>query len=390
MNKNNQISRINNLTLLFALFLSACAAPQPAPTSVPSIATQFPTSIPTTAIQSPTLVAATVTATPSTTGTNPSPRGSTTQVYDAESDQIIMFGGQSGNMNRETSFNNETWAYDVKSNKWTQMKPDNAPSKRAGDSLAYDAESDRVILFGGLAYDKNRLNWGLTDTWAYDYNTNTWKEMAKGPANHLGARLAYDAESDRVILFGGISMVDIIYVNDTWAYDFNTNTWTEMKPKTSPRGRNFQAMTYDSKADRVLVWGGLDEQEEKPVDESVWAYDFNKNSWTEMKPGDGAHPAGRDYSKIVYNAKADRTILYGGNRGGTETWSFDYNTNTWTKLEPATNPGILADHSLVYSTIADRVILFGGFFRSSMYNPSDAIWIFDINTTTWSNIIPKP
>ena len=159
-----------------------------------------------------------------------------------------------------------------------------------------------------------------------------------------------------------------------------------MKPQTSPPGRYYQAMTYDSKADRVLVWGGLDEQEEKPIDKSMWAYDFNSNNWTEMKPGKKAYPAGRDYSKIVYNAKADRTILYGGNRGGSETWAFDYNTNTWTKLDPATNPGNLSDHSLVYVTPTDQIILFGGFLDSADDKPIGETWNYDFNTNTWTNI----
>ena len=98
--------------------------------------------------------------------------------------------------------NGETWAYDVAANKWTEMKPPSGPTGRGAAELAYDAESDRVILFGGW----NKVAGGLDDTWAYDYNTNTWTEMAKGPAKHLGARLAYDAESDRIILFGGYDM----------------------------------------------------------------------------------------------------------------------------------------------------------------------------------------
>ncbi len=358
---NSRLMQLISLTLMVVMFSVACATPQPSPTLIPPTATQSPAEM------------------------NPSARAATSLVYDAESEQFIMFGGQSGNYEVETSFNNETWTYDVTANKWTQMKPASAPSKRTTDGLAYDAESDRVILFGGLAFSI----FGLADTWAYDYNTNTWNEMAKGPANHLGARLAYDTESDRIILFGGLNIETMLYVNETWAFDFNSNTWTEMKPKTNPPGRNFQAMTYDSKTDRVLAWGGMDENGEKPVDESMWAYDFNTNNWTEMKPENGAHPAGRDFTQIAYNAKVDRTILYGGTQGGTETWAFDYNTNTWTKLEPATNPGGLEEHSLVYSSTADCVILFGGFLNTTE-NPSGETWSYDFNTNTWTNVTPKP
>lgn len=136
--------------------------------------------------------------------------------------------------------------------------------------MAYDAESDRVILFGGANHTGPELN----DTWGYDYNTDTWEQLAAGPTNHLGPRLAYDAESDRVILFGGFDFPSGSPRDDTWAYDYNSNTWTEMDPSVRPPGRNYQPLVYDAESDRVITWSGYD-AEGKPVDDSVWAYDFN-------------------------------------------------------------------------------------------------------------------
>jgi N-acetylneuraminic acid mutarotase len=312
-------------------------------------------------------------------------------IYDAKSDRLIMFGGEQPGSVSTGTFNDETWAYEVTANTWTQMKPASAPSKRYVAGLAYDTESDRVILFGGHNRYNNPapIDMGLTDTWAYDYSANTWKELAKGPANHLGARLAYDAESDRIILFGGLDIAAYRGLNDTWAFEFNTNTWTEMKPKTSPPGTNFQAMTYDSKADRVLVWGGTDDKD-NPVYESMWAYDYNTDTWTEKKPGDGSHPAGRAIASFVYNTKADRTILYGGTEGSTETWAYDYNTNTWMNLNPATNPGRRDSSWLAYSPAADRIILFGGTISNLNMILSNETWSYDFNTNTWTNMTPKP
>jgi N-acetylneuraminic acid mutarotase len=369
---NSRMIQLISLTLMVFILSAACATPQPSSTP------NSPTPIPPTAtvMQSPAEMY---------------PFGRYISLaYDAESDRFIMFGGQSGHYNQETSFNDETWAYDVTTNKWTQMKPASAPGKRSDYGLAYNAKSDRVILFGGMTYNIDPLNWGFDDTWAYDYNTNTWIEMAKGPSGYVGIRLAYDSESDRIILFGGWHMKSGRFFNETWVFDFTANSWTEMKPKASPPGRNYQAMTYDSKADRVLVWGGMDEKSEKPVDESMWAYDFNTNTWTEMKPGDEMLPAGRDYPQLVYNTKADRTILYGGTHGGSETWAYDYNTNTWTNLAPAGNPlGLLAT-GFDYSPTADRVILFGGATGLNPYKFSDETWSYDFNINTWTNVTPKP
>lgn len=70
--------------------------------------------------------------------------------YDKESDRVILFGGQTGdNLRDPRSYNGETWAYDVEANKWTEMKPASGPRGRSAAELTYDAESDRVIMFGG-------------------------------------------------------------------------------------------------------------------------------------------------------------------------------------------------------------------------------------------------
>lgn len=358
--------------ILIVLLVEACGTSQPIPTPEPPTPTSVPPTVSPTEI--PRL--------------SPSPRGYISMAYDAESKRVILFGGQTGDYHLSSSYNGETWAYDVTANKWTQMKPPSGPTGRAAADLVYDAESDRVILFGG----GDRATWGLTDTWAYDYNTNTWVEMAKGPEKHLGARLAYDAESDKIILFGGYdtSNSSDSYYNDTWAYDFNSNTWTEMKPTTSPPGRNYQAMTYDAKVDRVLMWGCLDIDRWKPVDESIWSYDFNTNTWQEIKPGE-LWPSGRDYPAMAYDAKSDRTILYGGSKGGDETWAYDYNTNTWAKLEPSMVPGDLSRHAIVYSTADDRVILFGGQVGfTDEFNYTDKVWSYDFNTNTWTDVTPLP
>ena len=65
--------------------------------------------------------------------------------------------------------------------------------------------------------------------YSYDYNTNSWEQkdlLNTGPFKY-GHKLAYDSESDKVILFGGGSEPYDIS-NETWAYDYNTDSWTQM------------------------------------------------------------------------------------------------------------------------------------------------------------------
>ncbi len=63
------------------------------------------------------------------------------------------------------------------------MAPEFAPQKNCAPSLVYDLESDRVIMYGGAVGDE----FNIPQTWAYDFNTNTWQQMSDGPEFHLGA-----------------------------------------------------------------------------------------------------------------------------------------------------------------------------------------------------------
>jgi hypothetical protein len=82
--------------------------------------------------------------------------------YNVESDRVILFGGYGA------GYLGDTWAYDCDTDRWTQTDPDNPPVARSGAAMASDSESDAVMLFGGM----DSTNSTLDDTWAFGlYNT---------------------------------------------------------------------------------------------------------------------------------------------------------------------------------------------------------------------------
>ena len=362
--------------------LTACSAPSPAPfvsqptsTSVPPTATpSSPTALPT----------ASPTAVPEL---NPSARGYVSMAYDSESQQVILFGGQTGDYRKAENYSGETWAYDIAAKTWTNMNPAVSPPAGGAGSLAYDAESDRVILYGNV----NVFSMPA-ETWAYDFNSNTWTRMkAIGPLSHLGLRMAYDAESDRVILFGGYNINRDELYQDTWAYDFNSDAWVEMNPAGGPPGQNFQSMAYDAGADRVLLWGGdtWTGGSHPPKDPNVWAYDYNTNTWEQKSTDNG--PGARAYSTMTYDTLSGQMVLYGGyGMGSNEMWAYDYEANTWTRLEPSRDPGKLSRHAFVYVPEIDRFLLFGGQLGDQEFTYSQSAWMYDLNTNTWVDVTHQP
>ena len=256
----------------------------------------------------------------------------------------------------------------------TTIEP--VPSPRMEFRMAYDAESNRILIFGGSSEGEGVGD--LDDTWSYDLNLNTWTDMSPAPSPRGLGAMAYDAESDRVVLLG----------NGTWAYDFNTNTWRNMSPVTRPLGGG--AMAYDAESDRVVLflqWTGAPDNE-------TWTYDFNSNTWTKMEPT--TRPSPRTYSPMVYDAESDRVILFGGATSAgdnRETWAYDFNTNTWTNMEPAARPSRRHSHAMAYDAESDRVVLFGGHLPAaapdwSADTFSDETWAYDFNTNTWTKMEP--
>jgi N-acetylneuraminic acid mutarotase len=97
--------------------------------------------------------------------------------------------------------------------------------------MAYDAESERSILFGGMdfmagiVYDK---------TWAYDSDEDSWQEMdpVVNPGNLAKHFMVYVSSKDKVYLFGGDLCTDVCQLsNELWTYDYNTNTWEKIIPE---------------------------------------------------------------------------------------------------------------------------------------------------------------
>ncbi|TFG28552.1 hypothetical protein EU528_11020, partial [Candidatus Thorarchaeota archaeon] len=43
--------------------------------------------------------------------------------------------------------------------------------------FAFDTDNEKAILFGGVQLGSDQPN----DTWAYDFQTNTWEEMIQIP-----------------------------------------------------------------------------------------------------------------------------------------------------------------------------------------------------------------
>jgi hypothetical protein len=135
--------------------------------------------------------------------------------------------------------------------------------------MAYDAGSDRIVMFGGGSYP---APWAQ-ETWAYDYDEDNWIRME--PTSHPSPRyyhaMAYSAASDRVILFGGYPTNAGPLYNDTWAYDFDANSWEMLSPSAAPGGRSVHGLAYDTSGGCLVLFGGSTFTPPY-LDDETWTY----------------------------------------------------------------------------------------------------------------------
>ena len=304
----------------------------------------------------------------------PASRSFHAMAYDAESDRIILYGGMPGPKG-------DTWAFDLNSNTWTNQAPAKTPPVLTTHTMAYDAKSDLVVLFGGVTLAGGGFV-ELNETWVYDYNDNSWTNMTPSfsPAPRLGHRMAYDIASDRVILVGGhtqtTSPVTVYF--DTWAYDSSSNTWSQQSPSLNPVA-NYNVLAYDSESDRVISFGGQIGAD--VFGDQTWTYEYDNDSWAAKSPT--SKPSPRWMHAGAYDAGSDRLVMFGGAADlfqadrNSETWAYDLNADGWVEMQPAVSPRPRRAHQMAYDSESDRVVLFGG-------HATNDTWAYNVDTDIWT------
>jgi hypothetical protein len=237
----------------------------------------------------------------------PSPRQGAALAYDAAAGDIVLFGGSTTAPIKPGSSLGDTWTWDGTT--WTQQFPPVSPPARTWSTMAYLPKSRSVVLFGG-----NNLAGGdgaFDDTWTWDGIAKTWTQQS--PATHPSARgpnqLVYDAVTQNIVLFGGVT-TNLTSLNDTWTWD-GTN-WTQHFPVTSPAPRNGPALAYDSALRAVVLFGGAIGACCADSLNDTWTW--NGLNWSEIHPANTL-PRARNAANMDYDASYRALLLFGGNAG---------------------------------------------------------------------------
>ncbi|MEO6325441.1 MAG: hypothetical protein ABIT01_03175 [Thermoanaerobaculia bacterium] len=245
------------------------------------------------------------------------------------------------------------------------------PAARTAHGMAYDSLHRQTVVFGGTGDIFGTTLFG--DTWGW--SGTAWTRLAtNGPQARRDGQLAFDAARGRVVLFGGTDTELITgnrYFLETW--EFDGATWTN-RGTGGPPGRNAHGLVYDAKRQRVVLFGGGADHVASPND--VW--EWNGTAWARITVP-GARPAARLSPLMVYDSRRGRTVLFGGfdavtGAGLSDTWEWD--GAAWTRRDVAAPlPSDRSGAAIAFDDARGVTVLFGGANAAEV--PIAGVWELD-------------
>jgi hypothetical protein len=271
---------------------------------------------------------------------------------------------------------------------WTLLPP---PELRESPSI-YDPVRESMLFFGGTADNGGSSNalWELSlagvPTWSQLVTTGT------PPPARSTHSLLYDSRRERMLVFGG---ADAITRNDFWVLDLSVSppAWSQGLPGgTLPPARGYAQAVYDSLDDRVVIFGGATDlgQNGPPTGmlADAWVLPFaGPFVWTALTPS-GAPPSARAAGAALYDPIRQRMVVFGGYDGSALNDAFTLSLDVspaWAPLVTTGGPPPpRAIPGTIYEAPQDRMVIFGGFTGGS----ANDVWALDLATSAWSELLP--
>ncbi len=161
--------------------------------------------------------------------------------------------------------------------------------------------------------------------------------------------------------------------------------WTQMFAKEPPMKTGF-SMVYDATHQKLIAFGGRDADFNNVPE--TWSYDFDTDTWSNRNPA--VSPPWRAQHSMVFNSIRDTVIMFGGddfNIAYNDLWEYDYQKNTWIELTPSRVPPARQMHGMSFDIENNVVLLFGGRLTGGGAALRDT-WEYDVVKNTWRSLEP--
>lgn len=231
---------------------------------------------------------------------------------------------------------------------------------------ATTATEGKIYVWGGAVYETYYTqSWiPANDFWAYDLNSNSWSQMPSGPSpptyginQDLAPTITYC--NGRIYLILYADSYPNTYSTVLWEYNLETKTWTNCGPGPNTAGGALHIITHNGK---LYVLAGFD----------LWKYDPVSYAWTQlpsMPSMSVSPPMNRTYITICL--VQDRICAM----SNTSAMLYDFASNRWL----ATSTKVLAPvgaHEIAYDTQAASAngVVYIAEYYNVLGDPTTRFW----------------
>jgi hypothetical protein len=152
---------------------------------------------------------------------------------------ILIFGGFS-----QSSYQNKTYFFDVKNNKFIEQHNGEKDCPCPRTSAACTVYLNNLYVYGGQDCDAKYLN----DLWVYNYSTNTWEEIIDQendiwPCGRSGHSM--NLYNNEIYIFGGKTN-NVMEVNELWKYSIEEKRFILLQESLIEQYFNEDTNNYDN------------------------------------------------------------------------------------------------------------------------------------------------
>ncbi|MBW2402517.1 MAG: hypothetical protein JRF42_01620 [Deltaproteobacteria bacterium] len=216
----------------------------------------------------------------STGGTVPAKRCLHASAFIASSSELVMFGGIAGSGTRADEFFGDTHVLDVATGSWARVEGD-GPSAREGAVMIYSRSADAVFVWGGKAFDHYP-----TGLWRFDVDERRWSQVATSgdqPVGREDPTHFWDESRGRLSIFSGRNDNDpLVLFDDGFDLDPVTGVWARVDTETMPPPRWRASAAIDPAGDRGYMFGGWRDFGGSDALNDTWGYDLDTRTWSQL------------------------------------------------------------------------------------------------------------
>ncbi len=271
-------------------------------------------------------------------------------IYDRKRETVLLYGGVSS-----AGLLTDTWEWDGVA--WREIQTTKRPEPSLSVAIATHEASGRILL--------------CNDGGTWEWCDGEWRYLSSCPGYCEDFAMAYDPQSEKIILFGGSTGTgdERTYMDDTWQWD--RARWQVLATYTKPAPRDRHAMFSAPWDEKLILCGGLNAEGwggslvGHALDD-MWA--FTGTRW-EKEPSlrlptvlmQFATASDTDRGHLVlFGGKGRGTLGLPSNFGGT----FECNGHIWWQIETSDSPSPRRRTAMAYDCRRKKVVLFGGLGQS--------------------------